>query len=54
MIWLSHYGEYFFMHLWNCPLDSKEAVYLADFDQSIQGTGDPQNVMRDLEVISVI
>ncbi|XP_007641675.1 2-5A-dependent ribonuclease isoform X2 [Cricetulus griseus] len=34
----------------NILIDSKEAVYLADFDQSIQGTGDPQNVMRDLEI----
>lgn len=32
-------------------LDSKKAVRLADFDQSIQGKEDPQTVKRDLEAL---
>lgn len=36
----------------NSPLDSKNGACLADFDESIKGTGDPQEIKRDLEVIS--
>lgn len=35
----------------NILIDSKEAVYLADFDQSIQGMGDPLYIKRDLEAL---
>ena len=36
----------------NYPLDSKNGACLADFDKSIKWTGDPQEIERDLEVIS--
>jgi hypothetical protein len=36
----------------NYPLDSKNAVCLADFDQSIKWAGNLQEIRRDLEVIS--
>ena len=36
----------------NSPLDSKNGACLADFDKSVKGTGDPQEIKRDLEVIS--
>ncbi|XP_012870865.1 PREDICTED: 2-5A-dependent ribonuclease isoform X1 [Dipodomys ordii] len=35
----------------NFLIDSKDAVRLADFDQSIKGTGDPQEIRRDLEAL---
>ena len=38
----------------NHPLDYKNGAYLADFDKSIKWTGDPQEIERDLEVISTI
>lgn len=38
----------------NYPLDSKNAVCLADFDKSTKWAGDPQGIKNDLEVISVI
>ncbi|XP_035135647.3 2-5A-dependent ribonuclease isoform X2 [Callithrix jacchus] len=33
----------------NILINSKNAVYLADFDQSLKWTGDPQEAKRDLE-----
>lgn len=36
----------------NSPLDYKNGAYLADFDKSIKWTGDPQEIKRDLKVIS--
>lgn len=38
----------------NYPLDSKNAVCLADFDKSTKSAGDPQGIKNDLEVISFI
>uniref|UniRef100_A0A8D2CWZ6 Ribonuclease L n=1 Tax=Sciurus vulgaris TaxID=55149 RepID=A0A8D2CWZ6_SCIVU len=35
----------------NILIDSKNAVHLADFDQSIKWTGDPQEIRRDLEAL---
>nr|XP_027790708.1 2-5A-dependent ribonuclease [Marmota flaviventris] len=35
----------------NILIDSKKAVRLADFDQSIKWTGDPQEIRRDLEAL---
>lgn len=35
----------------NILIDSKNAVRLADFDQSIKWTGDPQEIRRDLEAL---
>ncbi|XP_048213452.1 2-5A-dependent ribonuclease isoform X2 [Perognathus longimembris pacificus] len=35
----------------NVLIDAKDAVRLADFDQSIKGTGDPQEIKRDLEAL---
>lgn len=37
----------------NCPLDSKNGTFLADFDKSIKWAEDPQKIKRDLEVISI-
>lgn len=48
------------MRIFNAPLstndslDSKNAVRVADFDKSIKWTEEPEQVMRDLEVISVV
>ncbi|CAH6789300.1 Rnasel [Phodopus roborovskii] len=35
----------------NILIDSKEAVFLADFDESIQGMGEPQSIKNDLEAL---
>lgn len=35
----------------NILIDSKNAACLADFDESIKGTGDPQEIKRDLEML---
>lgn len=47
------------MRIFNAPLstnyslDSKNAVRVADFDKSIKRAEEPEQVMTDLEVISV-
>lgn len=38
----------------NYSLDSKNAVRVADFDKSIKWAEEPEQVMSDLEVISVV
>lgn len=38
----------------NYPLDSKNAVCLADFNESIKWAGEPQEIRSDLQVISTI
>ena len=38
----------------NYPLDSKNAVRLADFDKSSKWAGEPEKIKNDLEVISVV
>lgn len=38
----------------NCPLDSKNAICLADFDESVKWAGEPQEIERDLQVVSTI
>uniref|UniRef100_A0A8C2SIV4 KEN domain-containing protein n=1 Tax=Capra hircus TaxID=9925 RepID=A0A8C2SIV4_CAPHI len=38
----------------NSPLDSKNGACLADFDESIKGTGDPQEIKRDLEALGLL
>nr|XP_020764650.1 2-5A-dependent ribonuclease [Odocoileus virginianus texanus]XP_020764651.1 2-5A-dependent ribonuclease [Odocoileus virginianus texanus] len=38
----------------NILIDSKNAACLADFDESIKGTGDPQEIKRDLEALGLL
>lgn len=46
-------NEDFQCTLTNCPVDSKNAVRLADFDKSSKWAGEPEKIKSDLEVISV-
>ncbi|XDA81875.1 hypothetical protein R6Z07F_011806 [Ovis aries] len=38
----------------NILIDSKNGACLADFDESIKGTGDPQEIKRDLEALGLL
>lgn len=42
------------MHFYKLSLDSKNTVRLADFDKSIKWAEKPEEIKRDLQVISII